>query len=342
MAKRIDVDDMTEDQLMEAARGEEIEAEPEVDEKESEQSAEAEQQEDIGQEPDSDVETEQKDTADEGTEDAESAQDAEKSKSETVPHGQFHRERLRRQEAEREKAELIDRLRLMEERTNAVLAAMGQNRPGNQNDSAEQAGQIPDPGDDPVAAVARLVQRENEREARDAQARQQTEAQQRQAQELQATIDRAAREFQASAEDDPSIRDAYQYALDSFAKEYKGYGLTGAALQQQIAQTEQGYITYAAQNRIDVADLIRNIASARGWAAREAVQQASNGAQSSAVISEDAKAHAREASRSLGTSGGSVANTGAMTLQDLSSMSEKEFSAYLDKYGYDVVEKIMG
>lgn len=334
MAKRIDVDDMTEDQLMEAARGEEIEAEIEVDEKESQQSAEAEQQEDIGQEADSDVETEQKDTADEGTEDAESAQDDEKSKSETVPHGQFHRERLRRQEAEREKAELIDRLRLMEERTNAVLAAMGQNRPGNQNDSAEQAGQIPDPGDDPVAAVARLVQRENEREARDAQARQQTEAQQRQAQELQATIDRAAREFQASAEDDPSIRDAYQYTLDSFAKEYQGYGLTGAALQQQIAQTEQGYITYAAQNRIDVADLIRNIASARGWAAKVAVQQAS--------ISEDAKAHAREASRSLGTSGGSVANTGAMTLQDLSSMSEKEFSAYLDKYGYDAVEKIMG
>lgn len=243
-------------------------------------------------------------------------------KAESVPFKRYDYERNRRKQIEQEAKEERER---WQKRFDDLLKAQGK-----PEEKAKAADEIPDPDTDPVGAVRwareQIIQQQQERT-------QQTEAQRQEQEQREASmrlLQEANEEFAAAESGDPSVRQAYDALVKSFAAEAKAYRMSPQQTQQYLQQTEFQHIAYAKQAGIPIADYIMGLASARGWApqAETPAQQQDNAQQAEA--NRDA---ARRKSTTLSNGGGAPGVSDSLTAEDILSMSDKEFDALIAKHG---------
>lgn len=242
-------------------------------------------------------------------------------KAESVPFKRYDYERNRRKQIEQEAKEEKER---WQKRFDELLKVQGK-----PEEKAKPVDEIPDPDTDPVGAVRwareQIIQQQQERT-------QQTEAQRQEQEQREASmrlLQEANEEFAAAESGDPSVRQAYEALVKSFAAEAKAYRMTPQQTQQYLQQTEFQHIAYAKQAGIPIADYITGLASARGWAPQaEPAQQQDNARQAEANRDE-----ARRRSTTLSNGGGAPGVSDTLTAEDILSMSDKEFDALIAKHG---------
>lgn len=173
------------------------------------------------------------------------------------------------QEARAENRQLKDEYKRLQERTDQLLQHfMRQN--GQSAQQEPQQPEIPDEDTDPLAVVTWLKNHVlTERQQREAeQQRQQIAVQQQQ--QFQAMFAEVDNEYRHAVAADPTVEQAYNHALQSYANEMDVLGLHPVQKQQQIQQYLNSFITNYAQmartRGISVADYVKNVAKARGWA----------------------------------------------------------------------------
>lgn len=289
----------------------------------------------IGNEPDDDIPLDNDDPAPEPLK-----AEAEPAKSDADPNKPKEEPKtvdLRAlQEARNEAREAKQSQRVLEQRLNDVLAMMQR---GNAPERQEPTKPSVPGADDPLARLNwtadQLVamQREQQERDREEQRRAQEE------QEYQQIQSRVAAEFEAASQADPSLPTLYNGLRESMGKELMALGYTQQQAIQYLNQTERSYVQYSYQTGIPVADLIRNVAAARGVAAQ--VAQAQQGGQKSQI---DPKALAASQQRhmSLSDAPGGEAPP-ALDAKALARMSDKEFKAWMSQKGNEAkFDQIMG
>lgn len=240
------------------------------------------------------------------------------------------------QEARNEAREAKQSNRVLEQRLNDVLAMMQRGNVAEKQEPTKPA--IPG-SDDPLARLNwtadQLVAMQQDQQER-AQAEQRRVQEEQEYQQIQS---RVAADFEAASQTDPSLPALYNGLRESMGKELMALGYSQQQAIQHLNQTERGYVQYSYQTGIPVADLIRNVAAARGVAAQAApVQQ---GGQKSQV---DPKALAASQQRHMSLSdapGGEAPPV--MDAKALARMSDKEFKAWMSQKGNEAkFEQIMG
>lgn len=290
-------------------------------------------EEELGLAPTEDeLETAVVDTQDDVSEDDTTAAEAEPAKSEPAkPADEPKMVDVRAlQEARAEAREARERAAVMEQRWNDFLAT--QNKP-----KVEEPA-IPKWDDDPVTAgqwtqdqllAMRQEQADRQREQEEAT---------RQSQEQERILGEAAAEFQASAQSDPSVKEAYEALVGSFRREAEFYpGMTPQQRQAYMTQTEMQHIAYARQNRIPLNEYIKGLASARGWN-----PQPATAAPQPAKTDLASVAAAQQRHQSLSDAPGGDAPA-PLDAKALAKMSDKDFKAWIAKKGNESkFDEIMG
>lgn len=237
------------------------------------------------------------------------------------------------QEARNEAREARQSNRILEQRMNDMLAMMQR---GNPPATEAKQPEVPRWDQDPLKAgqwtqeqLLAMVQKQEED-------RQQAEQRQRDEQAYQAIQSRVAAEYEAESKADPTLPQMYDKLRESMGKELLALGYTQQQAIEHLNQTERGYVQYAYQTGIPVADLIRNVATARGIVIQP---QAPAG---KPAVDPKAIADAQQRHMSLSDAPGGEAPP-ALDAKALARMSDKEFNAWLSKKGNEAkFEEIMG
>lgn len=290
------VDDMTDEQVTEfmQSQGEDL---PEVDDQQAAQQAKAAVDEKSVEEAGDDTEKQAE-------------------KAETVDFKRYDYERNRRRKAEeereREKAEWARRF-------DELLKSTKAEKPGDQPKI-----EIPDENENPVETIAWLKKQISDMAAaRDQETNEQKQAREREAFTAQ-IVDQAGAEFSQAVQADPTLGQAYQSLIESFKREAAMYRMTPVQTERFLYDSEVQHLMYARQNRIDLSDYIKGLATARGWAP-QAVQQQEQGKQNAADAQRKAK--------SLSNGGGSPGVSDSITAEQLLGMSDADFDAFVAKHG---------
>lgn len=252
-------------------------------------------------------------------------------KSETVPHGRFHRERELRKQAETRAQELERNYSVLSDRLTQLFALQQQPMPAQQQEQPDGP-----PSDDPVSALNWLVERYKQQEQRNAE---QATMYQQQAghQQFVNSLAQAENAFRATADD-------YDAALSFMAQSRDtelrlAYPMSTEQQRQQYILTEWSQMAAANfEAGRNPAQQIYELAKARGYA-KAAPAPDAQAQQAAAEIAK--REEARQASMSLGATGGGVANTGQVTPEQLLDMSDEDFEAYKKKHGGSIARAFM-
>jgi|WetSurMetagenome_2_1015567.scaffolds.fasta_scaffold00618_17 hypothetical protein len=283
-----------------------------------------------------------------------------------VPHAALHQERMARKELAAqvetlrqdraresiELAQLKERLAIM----NEALAQGTTPPPGQAEDADPTDSDEPiDPEVDIFGAFKQMQkQLVKERAERDQGVKRATEtAQLSQTQLAEQQLQRAYQDDALHyAQSVPDFGPAYQHLSQARRTELEIMGMMDkAAIQKQLIEEERAIVIHAVRTGRRPADMIYNLAKAKGFrgveappvadpepAAKPAPAAAKNGAAMSAVTAAE-KAQRAAATLSGGGGGSSEA---VITAETLANMGEREFESFLDKHGVDKVNKILG
>lgn len=251
-------------------------------------------------------------------------------RSETVSFDRFHRTNERRKAAEKERDEARERAIRMEERMQALLDVQQQAQPKPEQQKKPED-DIPD-DNDPVAIVNWAKKELLARKQREADEAQQRETQTREQQEWERVYNDVNSRYTASAQSDPTIVEAHNALRKSLGEELtEVYGYSQQQALQELQRIENQHIAVVAQNGWDIGDYIKKLARTRGWAPKPAEPAAPDPQREMQAIAK--REEARQASISLGKTGGAAAEIGKVTPQQLADMSDEEFAAYKEKHG---------
>lgn len=282
-----------------------------------------------------------------------------------VPHAALHQERLARKELAAqleavrqdrareagELAQLKERLAILNEAFSAddATAPPGQETDEDPTDSDEPI----DPEVDIFGAFKQLQkQLVRERTARDQSIKQVTEtAQMSQTQLAEQQLQRAYQDDALHyAQSVPDFGPAYQHLSQARRAELEIMGMTDKnAVQKQLIEEERAIVIHAVKTGRRPADMIYNLAKAKGYRApepaptpdpkpAEKAPAAKNGAAMDAITAAE-KAQRAAATLSGGGGGSSEAEPSISTLAN---MGEDQFAEFVAKHGVDKVNRIMG
>lgn len=253
----------------------------------------------------------------------------------TVPHGAFEKERQQRKAIQRELE--------TERRANAESRASLQGKLDLLNQAFQPPPQQPPSPDQDIFGAFNHLNTEvttlrQERQQEQQRQRQATEQNQRMAQMTGAYQADAAR-FSA---EQPDFNDAYQYLINSRAKELSTVGYDHATVQNAIRNDELNIIGFAMQQGASPAETVYRLAQARGYAPAQG-QQGNSGAPTSNGSGQarmQQLQRAQDASTTLSKAGGSAGGV-RLTLDSIDRMPQKEFEALVraknskDPNGFD-------
>lgn len=261
-----------------------------------------EQQEEIQQEPAGEV-------AEQAQEEAVPEVRPEPQPEKTVPLAALHEERARRKE-------MSARMQAMEERFGQVLQKL----------DAKDQPSAPDFEDEPLEALKfQTDQISKQLEQQNATLAQQQQNQQEQ--DYKAAVvtnyQQDAARFQETA---PDFMDAYRYMQNSRATELAAIGYSQAEVVNIIQNEELGLAAQALQNEMSPAEILYNMAKARGYTQQQAPAHQDKSAEE---IKMDMAAKGVDASRSLSSAGGKSEKD--ISLESLADMDDDEFDKNWDK-----------
>jgi hypothetical protein len=256
----------------------------------------------------------------------------------TVPHGAFHDERERRKasEAERdqikaERDQMKERMAVMEDRLQRIIEARAE-KPA---EKAKEQG-IPDPEKDIFGWAKGLQQQVEQLRGGFGQQQQMTE-QQRQVAQIQSAYTADANRFRSVK---PDFDDAYRHMLNVRRQELtQVFGITNPAqLEAQIEADELQIAAAALQRGVSPAEMVYNLAVARGYQAQAPQQgQARKPANGQPTLRDK-----QVAARSLGGMGGGSNGAEISSASDLLALNDKDFADWLAKHGDEGYARVMG
>ena len=130
-----------------------------------------------------------------------------------------------------------------------------------QTQQPEAQEEIPNPDEDPIAAVQYLM-KENQRLAEQQQQAQQQQQQQAYLADVQQKYATAAQQYAAEK---PDFQEAYSHLLNSRAQELRLGGVPEERINAQIQQEEYGFAIEAMRNNVNPAERIYQMAQVRGY-----------------------------------------------------------------------------
>jgi hypothetical protein len=180
-----------------------------------------------------------------------------------------------------------------------------------------QQPQQPSYEDDPLGTLRSKQENLENFLATQAQAYQQQQQQQMVQQQFIRRYEESAKAFM---QDKPDFLDAYKYVAADLTKQYEAAGYPAEVVQRLLHEDEAAIVANAYNDGVNPAERIYNLARVRGY----------NTSQKVAGNSADQKMSQLEkgikASKSLSTVS-DKSPKGRMTLEDVASMSDKEFAA---------------
>jgi hypothetical protein len=238
---------------------------------------------------------------DSGGEPSEDGEDGRRS----VPFRALKAERQKRQQVEREFHTLQGQVQAWQ---NAMLAQL-------QGASADgQANRPPSVDEDPVGALRYTQQQLSDLQS--------AVASQIQSQHIQSAYVAGANAFSRA---NPDFADAYRHMIESRANELRVLGAPDQAIAQQLRLEEQQMVAAALRAGRNPAEIAYAAAKARGWQPR-----AGNGGVPAARTTNAAPPGAR-ATAAIALSPGGRANREAVSAEDVSRMSGRDFDAGWEK-----------
>jgi len=260
---------------------------------------------------------EAKEPAAEAAAESEGEKPNEPEKQSMVPHQALHAER---EEKKRFKAELETAKQRLDQLTEVVQA---------QHQEPEYQ---PDPDADPLGNIAYL------NEQMSAMRQQQVEQQQQAAYEnqVQEVVGNVVLQLQEANEADPTVQEAYNHMSESLRQEAKAGGYDDRQASIWAQQTAREHALLIAQNGVNPADYIKQMAAAKGWKpqAQETEQQADSIGDKIDKANENMGRH-----KSLSDAEGGA----AASKVDILSMSDEEYGTWLSQVGESGWQKeVMG
>jgi len=230
----------------------------------------------------------------------------------TVPLAALHEERARRREMKQQ-------MEAMESRLQQILEKVDR----------KPEIQAPNFEEEPLEAIkhnqeqlAKALEQQNQTLTQQQQSAQQEQFKQ----QLISQYQNDAARF---AQQQPDFNDAYQYMYNSRVNELQAYGYT----QDQIAsamQNEELTLAYQAiQNEMSPAEVIYQVAQARGYVQKHVQNWQETEQKSPDEAKLDMIAKGQEASKSLSNSGGK--SDAEISLESLADMDDEEFDKMWDK-----------
>lgn len=238
-----------------------------------------------------------------------------------VPHQALHAEREEHKKTRARLEEISERQARLDERWQMLTKA--QQEPEKPKES------IPDPKDDPIAALEWTYEQLRSRQEAEAKQQQEYEQQTQQNQQVQQVVDYVEQNYNQTVQADPDVEAAYNAAFKSYAEEFQHLGYRGKALEQVLQQQLLNFQWSAAQQMqqgVPIGDFIKNIAKTRGWQAKAADPVDPGKMELTEKL--DGIAKAIDASKTLGQAT-ARAGTDAMSAQAIADMPAHEFEAWM-------------
>lgn len=246
-------------------------------------------------------------------------------RSAMVPHAALHEEREKRKASDA-------RAKLLEERTNLLLERFAQPQPQQQHVQVQQpqAEEIPSLETDPLGHIVGQIQALAKRQEEFAAATTQRQQQEQYNAAASQIVNRAVAMEQEFARATPDYAEAAAYLQEGRRQEYTALGYEPYQVSQAIQSEAQQIAQQALSRNQNPAEVIYNIARARGFAKAPPAAvgdlpplvPAQDGAAKIANI-----ASGQQQNRSLGNTRGSA--PAPLTAQRLLEMSDKDFDKML-------------
>ncbi len=253
-----------------------------------------------------------------------------------VPHQALHKERERRKGVETELQAVRERQARADERLavlNEILASEGDGRKPATDKPVEPI----DPQADPLGALQQAlghIQR-LEKHIKD---RETQQGERESARAMQSAYQNDALRY---VQDAPDFKDAYKYLIEGRHRELEAMGMTDANQRNQfIANEERSLVSQAFQLKRSPAQMIHNLAIARGFAPTAAPAQNGDPAKAHAEKIERIANGQKAAGASLSGAGGSSGE--GLTAAALADMSEEDFAAMSAKLGKAKMRQLLG
>lgn len=276
-----------------------------------------------------------------------------------VSHKALHKEREKRKATQRELEETRIRMARGEERLAILNEAFTQNGDPRGPQANQQANQQPNPLDeapiDPETDFfgwAKQMQRQKDHLARQLNESTQSTNQRETMRAVTEAYQNDARRFMAQ---EPSFQDAYVYIVQGRHRELAFMGMKDEAQRNAyIAQEEAQIVTQALKAGQSPAHMMFQLAQARGFTPNRgsapAPAAAPNGARAPVQAPAPQRAAAQQkieqlrngqnAAQSLSNAAGGASE--GLTMNALTSMSDDEFSAVVDKMSKHQLERLLG
>lgn len=247
-------------------------------------------------------------------------------KGKFVRHGAFHQERERRKAAEAELTTLREKYARGDERLRLLSEAARAQAPAAAQPAAEPP-KVIDPKEDIFGAYeqlkAELVALKNGVEK--------TTQETQQEREFKVVRDDYIADLNRFGAQEPAFADAFRFIAQTRAAELKALGHADAQIPQLLGKEELEIAVAARQRGVSPAELLFQVAKARGFApkAPEPAPAPAAPAETPAQKAERVAAGQAGPGKSLSAAGGAPA--GEVTFEMLAAMSEADFEAFATK-----------
>ena len=256
----------------------------------------------------------------------------------TVSHKDFHRANERRKEAEAEREAIKAERDRYHQRMSELLEAMQPKQP-------EPAVEVPDPERDIFGYVRHLESELKGLKGESALTKEQAQAQEQFAQVLNSSRG----DVEAYAEENPAAPYAMGFLVNSITAELKAYAKAGRrpmseqAVAEELQKREYDITLWAAERGVRPAEVLYELALARGFDPASVQRGQSSGAAPGNVKAEVERMMRNEDTRnkakSLGGSG-SAGGVDALTTKEVVEMSDEDFAAFKKKHGDNAMRRV--
>lgn len=254
-----------------------------------------------------------------------------------VPHQALHKERERHKMTRQELDTVRERQTRADERLAVLNEILTSDGTGGADNGGAKIEQIIDPQADPLGALAQALTKiqtlEKSLKDRDAQ-----QGEKESARAMQAAYLNDAKRY---VSEKPEFADAYRFLIEGRHRELAAMGMADANERNQfIANEERSLVAQAVQSRRSPAQMLHNLAVARGFAASAQPAQQKDPSKQHAEKIERIAQGQRQAGASLSNAGGTSGE--GLTAAALADMTEEEFAAVSAKLGKAKMRQLLG
>lgn len=238
-----------------------------------------------------------------------------------VPHQALHAEREEHKKTRAELNEIRERQARLDERWQILTKS--------QQEAEKPKETVPDPKEDPIAAMEWTYNQIRARQEQEAKQQQEYEQRTQQEQQVQQVVSYVEQNYNDTVRADPEVEAAYQAAFQSYAQEFQHLGYQGKALEQVLQQQLLNFQWSAAHQMnqgVPIGDFIKNIAKTRGWQAKAPETVDPGKLELNEKL--DGIAKAIDASKTIGSTT-ARAGTDALSAQAIADMPAHEFEAWM-------------